>query len=92
MRGGGAAALVTAAVSGIVTVAVALLSQLHFAYRAPLLHVALETGASLIALLAGFLVFGRLRRASRLNQGLLACGLAMLALLNLLYVMTRRTT
>jgi signal transduction histidine kinase len=88
MRGGGAAALVTAAVSGIVTVAVALLPQLHFAYSAPLLHVALETGASLIALLAGFLVFGRLRRASGLNEMLLACALATLALLNLLYVMT----
>jgi signal transduction histidine kinase len=88
MRGGGAAALVMAAVSGIATLAVAVLPQLHFAYRAPLLHVALETGASLIALLAGFLVFGRLRRASRLNEMLLACALATLALLNLLYVMT----
>ncbi len=88
MRGGSAAALVTAAVSGIATLAVAVLPQLHFAYREPLLHVALETGASLIALLAGFLVFGRLRRASRLNEMLLACALATLALLNLLYVMT----
>lgn len=88
MRGGGAAALVTAAVSGIATLAVAVLPQLHFAYHAPLLHVALETGASLIAMLAGFLVFGRLRRANRLNEMLLACALATLALLNLLYVMT----
>lgn len=38
---------------------------------------------SLIALLAGFLILGRLRRASRLNELLLACGLALLALLNL---------
>src|SRR6266702_2844092 len=77
MRGGGSAALVTAVVSGIATIAVALVPQLPFAYREPLLHVALETGASLIALLAGFLVFGRLRRASRLNEMLLACALAM---------------
>jgi signal transduction histidine kinase len=87
VRGGGAAALVTAASSAIVTVAVALLPQLHFAYRQPLLHVALETAASLIALLAGFLVFRRFRRASMLNELLLACALALLALLNLLYVM-----
>src|SRR5262249_40894651 len=87
MRGGRAAALVTAAVSGIVTFAVARLPQLHFAYRQPLLHVALETAALLIALLAGFLVFCRLQRAGGLNELLLACGLALLAVLNLLYVM-----
>jgi signal transduction histidine kinase len=88
MRGRGVAALVMAAVSALVTLAVALIPQLHFAYRAPLLHVALETAASLVALLAGFLVFGRLRRACRLNEMFLAGALATLALLNLLYVMT----
>lgn len=74
--------LVTAVVSAVVTLAVALLPQLHFAYWQPLLHAALETAASLIALLAGFLFFGRLRRARRLNELLLACALALLALLN----------
>jgi signal transduction histidine kinase len=83
MRGGGTAALVTTVISGAVTLAVALLPELHFAYWQPSLHVALETAASLIALLAGFLVFGRLRRAGWLNELLLACGLALLALLNL---------
>jgi signal transduction histidine kinase len=82
-RGAGAAALVTAVVSAVAIVAVALLPQLHFAYPAPALHVALETSSSLIALLAGFLVLGRLRRAGRLDELLLACGLALLALLNL---------
>ena len=86
MRGGGAAALVIAVVSCVATFAVALLPQLHFAYRQPLMHVALETAASLIALLAGFLVFGRLRRASRLNELLLACALALLTLLNLFFL------
>jgi len=80
------AALVTAAVSGVVTLAVALLPQLQFAYRQQLLHVALETSASLIALLASFLVLGRFWRASKLNELLLACGLALLAVLSLLYV------
>jgi signal transduction histidine kinase len=74
--------LVTAVVSAVVTLAVALLPQLHFAYWQPLLHAALETAASLIALLAGFLFFGRLRRARRLNELLLAYALALLALLN----------
>ena len=73
MRGGGAAVVVTAVISGVATLAVALLPQLHFAYRQPPLHVALETAASLIALLAGFLVFGRLRREGRLNDLVLAC-------------------
>ncbi len=83
MRSGGAAALVTAVIAGATTVAVAQLPQLHFAYRQPLLHVALETAASLVALLAGFLVFGRLRRDGRLNELLLVCALALLALLDL---------
>jgi len=86
MRGAGAAVLVTAVISGVATLGVALLPQLHFAYRQPPLHVALETTASLIALLAGFLVFGRLRRGSRLNELLLACALAALALLNLFFL------
>ena len=86
MRGVGAAALVTAVVSGVVTFAVALLPQLHFAYWQPLLHVALETAAALIALFAGFLVLGRLRRAWRLNELLLACALALLALVNLFFL------
>ena len=42
--------------------------------------------ASLIALLACFLVFGRLRRRTRLNELMLACALAVFALSNLLLV------
>jgi signal transduction histidine kinase len=87
MRGAGAVVLVTAVISGVATLVVALLPQLHFAYRQPPLHVALETAASLIALLAGFLVFGRLRREGGLNELVLACALAVLALLNLFFLM-----
>src|SRR5260221_9223344 len=61
MRGGGAAVLVTAVISGVATLAVVLLPQLHFAYRQPPPPVALETAASLIAPLAGFPVFRPLR-------------------------------
>src|SRR3954469_13448450 len=46
------AVLVTACLSGAVTLAVVLVPSLHLAYREPSLRVALETAASLIALLA----------------------------------------
>ena len=80
------AVVATATVSGAVTVAVVVLPQLHFAYWDPALHVALETAVSLIALLAAFLVSGRLRRRTRLNEFLLACALAVLAVSSLLFV------
>ena len=57
--------------------------QLQFAFYGTSLHVVLETAASLIAFLAGFLVYGRLRRRGGLSELLLACALAMLALVNL---------
>ncbi|HLQ55142.1 MAG TPA: sensor histidine kinase [Streptosporangiaceae bacterium] len=81
-----AAVLPTAVVSGAITVASVLVPQLQVGYRRSALHVALETAASLIALLAGFLVFGRLQRRSRLNELALACALAVLALSNLFFV------
>jgi signal transduction histidine kinase len=86
MGGARTSALVTTVISGVVTIVIALLPQLHFAYRWPTLHVALETAASLIALLAGFLVLSQLRRDSRLNELALACALGMLALLNLFFL------
>jgi hypothetical protein len=52
-------------VSGAAAFALAVLPQLQFGRNGVLLHVALEMAASLIALLAGFLVFGRLRRRKR---------------------------
>jgi signal transduction histidine kinase len=86
MPRGGAIALVTAAVSGAVTLAVALFPRLHFVFWQPMAHVALETAAALTALLAGFLVFARLWRDCRLNELLLTCALALLALLNLFFL------
>lgn len=76
----------TAGVSGAVTLATLLFPQLHFAYWQPLVHAALETAASLFALLAGLLVFGRFRRSGWLNELLLAYALATLALLNLFFL------
>lgn len=72
-------------ISGATTLAVATLPGLHFAYRRPPVHIALETAAALIALLAAFLVFGRVQRGARLDELVLACALGVLALSNLLF-------
>lgn len=75
--------LAAAVVSGVVACALAVLPRLQFTFNGMLLHVAVETAASLIALLAGFLVFGRLRRRGGVNDLLLACALVVFVLLNL---------
>ena len=86
MRSYRAIAGLTAAVSGLVTIAFARVPQLHLGYAWPAVRLALETSGSLVALFATFLVFGRLRRRTYLNELLLACALAVLALSNLLFV------
>ena len=78
--------IVTALVSGAVTVAFVLLPELHLDYAWPLTRLALETSGSLVALFATFLVFGRLLRLTYLNELLLASALAVLALSNVLFV------
>lgn len=78
--------LVTAVASGMVTVGFALLPQPHLDYEWPSVRIAVETAGSLIALFAAFLIFGRLRRRTYLNELLLASALAVLALSNLLFV------
>ena len=83
VRGIDAAVIVTASVLVAVTAALALAPQLHLGYPQEAADLALDTAASVIGLLAYFLVFGRLRRRTRLNELLLACALAVLALSNL---------
>jgi signal transduction histidine kinase len=78
--------IVTAAICGAATVAFALLPQLHLEYAWPQVRLALETSGSLIVLVAGFLVYGRLLRRTYLDELLLATALAILALSNLLFV------
>ena len=73
----------TGAAAVVATVLVAVLPFLRFAYRGQSLHVALETAAALIALIAAFLVFGRFRQSARLSDLALVCALAMLGLTNL---------
>jgi signal transduction histidine kinase len=71
--------------SSIVIAALVLFPHLRSGYRPSDLHVALETAATLIALLAAFLVGGRLLRRPLLNDLMLASALAVLALWNLLF-------
>jgi cell division protein FtsW (lipid II flippase) len=78
-----AAIIVTAIVLVAVTAALALAPQLQLGYPQEAADLALDTAASVIGLLAYFLVFGRLRRRTRLNELLLAAALAVLALSNL---------
>src|SRR5215470_18871093 len=85
LRGMRGAVLATALVSAAVTAALVLPPELHAGYRWSALHVALETTASLIALLAAFLVTGRLRRCTLLNELMLASALTVLALSDLFF-------
>jgi signal transduction histidine kinase len=78
-----AAAIVTAIALTAVTAALALAPQLHLGYPRQAADLALDTAASVIGLLAYFLLFGRLRRRSRLDEILLACALAVLAISSL---------
>jgi signal transduction histidine kinase len=68
-----------------VTIAVAVVPALHLAYRDNPLHVALETTATLVGLVVAFLLYGRFRRERRIDELLLACGLALLAASNLVF-------
>lgn len=76
-----------ALVSALVTLAVATVPALHLAYLAPRLRVVLETEASLTAIVAVFLVVGRLRRQARLNELLLTCALLLLALSSVVFAL-----
>jgi signal transduction histidine kinase len=57
--------------------------RFHFASGQPEFQAALGMAASLIALLAAFLAFGRIRRRGRLTDFALACALGVIALSNL---------
>jgi len=67
------------------TTAIALVARLDFAYRAPGLHVALETTAAITASAAAFLILGRFWRTGFLDELILAAGLSLLALSNLVF-------
>ena len=73
------ATLFAAAATLLVTVL-----PLRFAYESPSLHVAFETAAASIALLAAYLVLGQFRHSRELDALLLGCGLGMMGGVNLL--------
>lgn len=67
------------------TTAIALVARLDFAYRAPGLHVAVETAAAITASAAAFLILGRFWRTGFLDELILAAGLSLLAVSNLVF-------
>jgi signal transduction histidine kinase len=64
------------------TVAFVLVASLDFVYRAPALHVALETTAAITASAAAFLLLGRFWRTGFLDELILSAGLSVLAVSN----------
>ena len=67
----------------LVTLLVLVVPFIRFAYKAPALHIALETGEALIALVVAYLALGRFRVSGRLQDLLLAVALAVLSVANL---------
>ncbi len=76
---------IAAILSAAATAVVVLVPPLHFAYELPELHVALETSAALIGLLAAYLVFGRYRRSRNLADFALCYSLGLLAASNVFF-------
>jgi signal transduction histidine kinase len=81
--------LAVALFSGVVTAAFSALPGLEFAYRSPSTHVALETVAGLIAVMAALLVFGRLQQTGRLPELLLLGALVLFATTNISFATVR---
>jgi hypothetical protein len=75
---------VAATVALLLTALVLAVPALRLSYRAPALHVALETAEAIIALVVAYLVGGRFRDHRRMQELLLLCGLVVLAGTNLL--------
>lgn len=78
-------ALVCAAAGTAVTLAVASIPFLHFAYRNLPLKVALETAMASIGLLVAYLLLGRYRTALRARDLLLLHALGLVAIANLVF-------
>ena len=75
---------VTAATAVLFTALVSVGSVVSFAYRNVALHVAVETTAALVSIVAAMLVWGRFRQSLRLRDLLLATSLVTFAVANLL--------
>lgn len=75
--------LLAAFVGTLVSLGVALLPNIRFVYRSPSLHVAIETSAVLIGLMAATLIFGRFRQSGATQDLLIVYVLTVLAFTNL---------
>jgi diguanylate cyclase (GGDEF)-like protein len=90
--------LTAAAIGTAITSAAAFLPFVSFAYRNASAHVALDTAEAIIALVAAYLIFGRLRERSLRRDALLVYSLIVLATTNLALsglpgaILDRRTT
>lgn len=77
----------TAVGAAIATLMISVLPFVDFAYRSKPLHVAIETTATIVGLLAASLLLGRFRRSGSLKDLLLAGALLLLAATNLCFSM-----
>jgi signal transduction histidine kinase len=75
----------TAGAAALLTLLVSVTSLIHFAYRNPALHVAVETAATLISIVAAQLTYGRFRQSFDLGELLLTASLSVFAVSNLLF-------
>ena len=75
----------TAAAAALFTLVVSVSSVISFAYRNPPLHVAIETAAALISIVAAQLLWGRFRQSLELRDLLLTGSLLVFAAANLLF-------
>jgi signal transduction histidine kinase len=72
-----------AALFGAAATILIIVAPMRLAYESPSLHVAFETAAASIALLAAYLVLGHFRHTKEVDALLLACGLAIVGGVNL---------
>ena len=75
----------TVVAAALATLLISVLPFVDFAYRSRPLHVAIETAATIIGLLAAYLVLGRFRRSGSLRDLLLFGAFALLAATNLCF-------
>jgi signal transduction histidine kinase len=76
---------ITAGAAALVTLLVSVTSLIHFAYRNPALHVAVETAAALVSIVAAQLIYGRFRQSYTLGDLLLTASLCVFAVANLAF-------
>jgi signal transduction histidine kinase len=81
----------TAGAAALFTLLVSVTSLIHFAYRNPALHVAVETAAALISIVAAQLIYGRFRQSYGLGDLVLTASLSIFAVANLLWTIPELT-